>query len=108
MNLAFLGANAMFRRTRLAPSPLGANRQVICYKTELRPWIRCTASTIDLVTSDWREPPHPDPESSLIGTLYEGYPAISDFVVHAPHAWMFAGTGVRKGTTFRQPHRGRV
>src|SRR6202042_2545136 len=33
VNLAFLGANAMFRRTRLAPSPLGANRQVICYKT---------------------------------------------------------------------------
>jgi hypothetical protein len=100
VNLAFMGANAMFRRTRLAPSPLGANRHVICYKTSytLDPMYGVHD---DLVTSDWREPPHPDPESSLIGTLYEGYPAISDFVVHAPHAWMFAGTGVRKGTTFR-------
>jgi hypothetical protein len=33
MNIAFLGANAMFRRTRLAASPLGANREIICYKT---------------------------------------------------------------------------
>jgi hypothetical protein len=54
----------------------------------------------DLVTSDWREPPNPDPESSLIGTLYEGYPAVSDYVVHTPDAWMFRNTGVRKGATF--------
>jgi hypothetical protein len=99
VNLAFLGANAMFRRTRLAPSPLGANRQVICYKTsyDLDPMY---GKHDQLVTSDWREPPHADPESSLIGTLYEGYPAISDFVVYAPHAWLFRGTGVRKGSTF--------
>ena len=99
VNLAFLGANAMFRRTRLAPSPLGPNRQVICYKTsyDLDPMY---GKHDQLVTSDWREPPHADPESSLIGTLYEGYPAISDFVVYAPHAWLFRGTGVRKGSTF--------
>ncbi len=29
-NLAFLGANAMFRRIRLEPSALGADRVVIC------------------------------------------------------------------------------
>jgi len=99
MNIAFLGANAMFRRTRLAPSPLGANRQIVCYKTSysLDPMYR---KHDELVTSDWREPPHPDPESSLIGTLYEGYPAISDFVVRSPRAWMFRDTGVRDGTTF--------
>lgn len=100
VNLAFLGANAMFRRTRLAPSPLGANRQIICYKTsyDLDPLYGVQD---ELVTSDWRESPHRDPESSLIGTLYEGYPAIADFVVRTPHAWMFAGTGVREGSTFR-------
>jgi hypothetical protein len=99
MNIAFLGANAMFRRTRLAASPLGANREVVCYKTsyELDP---VYGKHNDLVTSDWREPPNPDPESSLIGTLYEGYPAISDYVVHTPDAWMFRNTGVRTGTTF--------
>jgi hypothetical protein len=99
VNLAFLGANAMFRRTRLQSSSLGSNRQVVCYKTsyQLDPeYGRNNA----LVTSDWREPPNPDPESSVIGTIYEGYPTISDFVVESPSAWMFKGTGVRKGTTF--------
>ena len=100
MNIAFLGANAMFRRTRLEPTGIGDNRLIVCYKTsyELDPMY---GKHDDLVTSDWREPPHPDPESSLIGTLYEGYPAIADFVVHTPNAWMFRGTGVRKGTSFK-------
>lgn len=99
VNLAFLGANAMFRRTRLQPSPLGERRQIVCYKTsyQLDPMY---GKNDALVTSDWREPPHPDPESSVIGTLYEGYPAISNYVVETPHAWMFKGTGVRKGSTF--------
>jgi hypothetical protein len=99
MNIAFLGANAMFRRTRLQPTALGPNRQVVCYKTsyELDPLY---GTQNDLVTSDWREPPNPDPESSLIGTLYEGYPAIADYVVLTPDAWMFRGTGVREGTSF--------
>src|SRR5262249_46506728 len=54
-----------------------------------------------LVTSDWREPPSPDPESSLSGTLEESNPVSAAYVVASPHAWMFAGTGVRKGTSFR-------
>ena len=99
MNLAFLGANAMFRRTRLAPSPLGPNRQVICYKTSYQQ-DPMYGKHDQLVTSDWREPPHADPESSLIGTLYEGYPAISDFVVYAPHAWMFARHRGAQGQQF--------
>src|SRR5262249_30659745 len=94
MNIAFLGANAMFRRTRLEPTALGPGRQIVCYKTsyQLDPLY---GTQNDLVTSDWREPPNPDPESSLIGTLYEGYPAIADYVVLTPDAWMFAGTGAR-------------
>jgi hypothetical protein len=100
MNIAFLGANAMFRRTRLEPTAIGDNRLIVCYKTsyELDPMY---GKHNDQVTSDWREPPHPDPESSLIGTLYEGFPAIADFVVRTPEAWMFRGTGVRKGTSFK-------
>ena len=99
MNIAFLGANAMFRRTRLESTPLGANRKIVCYKTsyQLDPMY---GKQDDLVTSDWREPPHPAPESSLIGTLYEGYPAIADYVVETPGAWMFKGTGVHKGSSF--------
>ena len=53
-----------------------------------------------LVTSDWREPPNPDPESSLTATLYESNPTDADYVVASPSAWLFAGTGVSKGTKF--------
>jgi hypothetical protein len=100
VNVAFLGANCMFRRTRLAGTRLGPRRLVICYKTS---YLQDPMYGKDnaLVTSDWREPPHPDPESSLTGTLYESNPVSAPYVVAAPHAWMFAGTGVRKGTRFR-------
>jgi hypothetical protein len=99
VNIAFLGANAMFRRTRLAGTRLGAARQIICYKTS---YLRDPMYGKDnaLVTSDWREPPHPDPESSLTGTLYESNPTSAAFVVASADAWMFRGTGVRQGSSF--------
>jgi len=100
VNIAFLGANCMFRRTRLASTRLGPRRLVICYKTSY-PQDPEYGKHNALVTSDWREPPHPDPESSLTGTLYESNPVSAAYVVAAPGAWMFAGTGVRKGTRFR-------
>jgi hypothetical protein len=108
-NLAFLGANAMFRRTRLEPASGAAasagaatspgDRLVVCYKTdyELDPLYGKHNAA---VTSDWRGAPAPDPESSLIGTVYEGYPANAAYVVTSPHSWVFAGTGVTAGERF--------
>jgi len=100
VNVAFLGANCMFRRTRLESTRLGPRRLVICYKTSYTQDPMYGKDNA-LVTSDWREPPHPDPESSLTGTLYESNPVSAPYVVASPHAWMFAGTGVQKGTRFR-------
>jgi hypothetical protein len=99
LNIAFLGANTMFRRTRLASTRLGERRLIICYKTS---YLQDPMYGKDnaLVTSDWREPPNPDPESSLIGTLYESNPVDAPYVVASPDSWLFAGTGVRKGTAF--------
>jgi hypothetical protein len=97
MNIAFMGANTMFRRTRMASTRLGPRRLVICYKTS---YLQDPMYGKDnaLVTSDWREPPDPDPESSLTGTLYESNPVTADFVIASPDSWIFRGTGVRKGT----------
>jgi hypothetical protein len=99
VNLAFLGANAMFRRTRLQSSALGAAREVVCYKSDYArdPMYGVHSA---LVTSDWRDGPDPDPESSLIGTSYEGYPVNAAFVVASPRSWVFAGTGVSSGDAF--------
>jgi hypothetical protein len=101
VNLAFLGANAMFRRTRLQSSPLGDARQVACYKTDYRHDPMYGVHNA-LVTSDWRDGPDPDPESSLIGTSYEGYPVDAPLVVASPKSWVFKGTGASAGDSF--PH----
>jgi hypothetical protein len=98
-NVAFLGANCCFRRTRLASTRLGPRRLVICYKTSYTQDPMYGKDNA-LVTSDWREPPNPDPESSLTGTLYESNPVSAAYVVASPAAWMFGGTGVGKGTRF--------
>ena len=99
VNVAFMGANTMFRRTRLDSTQLGANRLVICYKTA---YTRDPMYGRDntLVTSDYREPPDPSPESSLTGVLYESNPVDAPYVVASPDSWVYAGTGVQKGTSF--------
>jgi len=99
VNLAFLGANCCFRRIRLDSTKLGAQRLVICYKTSYRQDPMYGKDNA-LVTNDFREPPDPAPESSMTGTLYESNPTNADYVVASPDSWLFAGTGVRKGTSF--------
>jgi hypothetical protein len=101
VNIAFLGANAMFRRTRLADTAVGKDRLVICYKSDYAQDPMYGKNPL-LATTDFRAEPGADPESSLTGTLYEGYPADASYVVASPSSWIFAGTGVRAGAGF--PH----
>jgi hypothetical protein len=119
-NLAFLGANTCFRRVRLEPGGGGDDggrdgggeggsgeggggpaRTVVCYKTDYGadPYL---AEHPDMPTTDFRVHPAPDPESSLTGVLYDGFPVDAPFVVTRPDHWVFAGTGVRAGQAF--PH----
>jgi hypothetical protein len=94
-NLAFLGANTCFRRIRVED---GA-RTVVCYKSDYQDdplYGRDDAA----VTTDFRADPSPDPESSLTGVLYEGYPTDAPYVVHAADHWLYAGTGVKAGDSF--------
>ena len=99
VNVAFLGANTCYRRIRFAPSATGANRQVICYKTAYAqdPLFGHEPAQ---VTTDYRVAPAADPESSMTGVLYEGYPTDAPFVVHAADHWLFQGTGVKNGDSF--------
>jgi hypothetical protein len=99
VNIAFMGANAMFRRTRLDSTSLGDARMVICYKTSYTE-DPMYGKDNSIVTSDWRDPPAPDPESSLTGTIYEGYPVNAAYVVASPDSWVFKGTGVKAGASF--------
>jgi len=93
-NIAFLGANAIFRHIRFADG----DRVIICYK----------AASIDPLfgkddadtTQQWREPPDPRPESVITGAFYECNPVSAPYVVYDPRSWIFAGTGAREGESF--------
>ncbi|MEU6538371.1 N,N-dimethylformamidase beta subunit family domain-containing protein [Streptomyces sp. NPDC047000] len=101
-NVAFLGANTCFRRIRLeggGQDGSGPGRTVVCYKSSFRA-DPCYATRPSLVTADFRSPPAADPESSLTGVLYEGFPTDAPYVVHTADHWLHEGTGVRPGDGF--------
>jgi hypothetical protein len=97
VNLAFLGANAINRHIRFAPTKLGADRLVICYKGLDDPIGRTDPSE---VTVDWRIGTPPRPESALIGIQYNCFPAEGPFTIFKASSWLFRGTGVKNGDSF--------
>lgn len=99
VNLAFLGSNADFRHIRLRPSPLGPDREEVCYKVAQEdPFYGSDGAR---VTSDWRYGPDPRPESVLNGALYQCNPVSADGVVVA-RSWLFRGTRLRAGFRIRR------
>jgi hypothetical protein len=93
-NVAFLGANAVFRKIRFGATPLGPDRLEINYKDDTDPIGRTDPAQ---VTTQWREPPSSEPESSLTGTYYRCNPVRADMVVADPSTWLLAGLGLRVG-----------
>ncbi len=97
VNIVFLGANAVFRRIRLEASPLGDHRHQVNYRSARADPL----SGIDprRVTTNWRDPPAPRPESTLTGTYFESDQAglSAPMVIVDAGAWMFDGTNVTDG-----------
>jgi hypothetical protein len=94
-NLAFMGANAVFRSIRLMSSEAGPFRHEINYRVAKDDPI--TGVDNSRVTVSWREPPVNRPESTLVGDYYQCNPVKGDMVVADPTAWVFAGTGLATG-----------
>ncbi|MCY0922709.1 hypothetical protein OS965_31965 [Streptomyces sp. H27-G5] len=97
-NIAILGANCCYRRIRLEPSDLGPDRTVVCYKSSYAQdpgFKRGHPATVD-----FRSAPAAEPESSLLGVIYDGYPVDAPYVVTQPGHWLFEGTGVKSGDGF--------
>jgi hypothetical protein len=95
VNFAFLGANACFRHIRVQSSPIGPNRQVVCYKD---PYEDPLYGVNDAeVTADWPSGPVPRPECVLIGNMYQSNPVNASLVVANTGAWGLAGTGMQRG-----------
>jgi len=94
-NLAFLGANACYRQIRLEPSPVGASRLEVCYKDAAEdPMARDHPA---LTTVNWNQDPVNDPESKLIGSMYQSVRAKDDLVVTDASHWLLSGCGLTDG-----------
>ena len=99
VNFAFFGANACFRRIRLASSPLGPARREICYKVPTEDPLYGKDNA--LVTANFPDPPDARPESLLIGNMYQSYGVLADMVITDPTSWVLAGTGAKAGDRLR-------
>jgi hypothetical protein len=100
VNFAFLGANACFRHIRVQASPIGPNRQVVCYKDPYEDPL-FGVDNIE-VTADWPSGPVPRPECVLIGNMYQSNPVDASLVAVDSKAWGLAGTQMNDGDSL--PH----
>ncbi|MCM2422707.1 N,N-dimethylformamidase beta subunit family domain-containing protein [Streptomyces sp. RKAG293] len=99
-NLAILGANCCFRRIRFGASAYGPDRDIACYKADYRTDPGFLAG--GAATQKFRAAPGANPESSLLGVIYDDYPVDAAYVVTNPGHWLFTGTDVTYGDSF--PH----
>lgn len=96
VNLAFFGANEIYRKIRFESSPLGRDRIEVNYKNPLEDPLYGKDNA--RVTGNWPDPPDADPESSLTGQAYACMGAHAPMVVTDPHGWIWSGSGARQGT----------
>lgn len=72
VSLAFFASNSVYWQTRMASSPLGPDRVMICYKTpSLDPLFHSDPAA---VTTQWANAPVSQPQNSLLGEMYNGIP----------------------------------
>jgi len=93
-NLAFLGANAIYRKIRLEPIGDAPARLEVNYKDDTDP---AGIANPKNGTSNWGSPPVNEPESLLTGSTYVSIDADDDLVVADPGGWWWQGTGVTEG-----------
>lgn len=94
-NLAFFGANAIFRRIRFAGTRLGPDRLEINYKVASEDPVNGRDNT-----ANWPAPPNANPESALLGNQYGCYPGRvprSSGIIVDPTNWPFTGAHVSQG-----------
>jgi hypothetical protein len=98
MNVAFLGANACYRQIRLQSTSVGPNRLQVCFKDAAEDPI--VAQQPALTTVNWDQAPVNNPESSLIGSMYQSVGAKANLVVTDASTWFWSGCNLEDGHTF--------
>jgi hypothetical protein len=100
VNLAFLGANACYRQIRFEPDANGPNRLQVCYKDAAEDPL--AHQQPELTTVNWNQAPVDQPESTLIGAMYQSVGAKADMVVTDGSSWFYDGCNLADGASFPQ------
>ncbi|HEY3604938.1 MAG TPA: N,N-dimethylformamidase beta subunit family domain-containing protein [Sporichthyaceae bacterium] len=100
VNLAFFGANEVYRKIRFGPTALGERRLEIDYKIAREDPLFGKGED-DLVTGNWRDQPRADPESTLAGSMYACFPGDNPMVITDAKSWIWEGAGVHDGQQLR-------
>ncbi len=98
VNLAFLGANACYRQIRMEPTSVGPDRLQVCYKDAAEDPLALEQPA--LTTVNWNQAPVNDPESTLIGSMYQSVGAKADMVVTDASSWFYDGCNLADGQAF--------
>lgn len=103
ISLAFFGADDIYWHVRLQSSPLGTDREVVCYKTgDSSPGVPIDPmSSIDPqeVTVLWRNKPLNKPENALLGEMYGGSVAFAaPLVLYTGASPFLSGTMLNVGS----------
>jgi N,N-dimethylformamidase beta subunit-like protein len=98
VNLAFFGANACYRQIRMEPSSIGPDRLQVCYKDAAEDPV--SAQQPSLTTVNWNQAPVNQPESTLIGSMYQSVGAKANLVVTDSSSWFYNGCNLSDGQAF--------
>jgi hypothetical protein len=101
INLAFFGANAVYRHIRLEPNSESVPcRQLVNYRTaDSDPM---TAEDPQQATVQWRNAPLNQPESALIGVQYFAAGITASMKLVNTDNWVFANVDLGGSTTLRK------
>jgi hypothetical protein len=84
----------------MEPSSIGPNRLQVCYKSASEdPLAR---ESPELTTVNWGQAPVNQPESTLIGSMYQSVGAKADTIVTDASSWFFDGCNLKDGQAFPQ------
>ena len=101
INLAFFGANAVYRHIRLEPNSEGLPfRQLVNYRTADDDPM--TAQDPTQSTVQWRNAPLNKPESALIGVQYFAAGVTASMKLVNTDNWVFAGVDLLTGRSLRK------
>lgn len=94
VNVAFFGANFIYRKVRFEPSVNGPDRLMVNYRSVADP---ITQSDPGQSTVNWADYPIEQPSSTFTGSSYGGAYGTGDLTVSDARGWLWAGAGVHEG-----------